>query len=86
MKLITVTASAPAHWAPYLVNGDGCGLDPDDADAAEKFADWLLGADWRGGGISAGDDEFFAWQHDAARFGVLGATCCEYSALVESVS
>lgn len=81
-----VTATAPAHWACYLVNGDGGELDPDEADQVEEFADWLLGEKWRGGGISCDGEEFFAWRHSATRFGVGGATCLEYSALAwESV-
>jgi hypothetical protein len=83
MALIPVTGTAPAHWACYLVNGDGSELEPDEADNAEAFADWLLGRPWRGDSISCGDSEFFAWTHDATRFGVGGATCVEYVGLVE---
>ena len=84
MTRFTVTGTAPAAWACYLVNGDGCELDPDEADLAEAFADWLVGGHWKAGAIvSCSAESFFAWQHDATRFGVGGADCLEYVALID---
>ncbi len=83
MALIIVSGTAPSHWACYLVNGDGSDLEPDEADKAEAFADWLLGRTWRGDPISC-EDAGFMWTHDAMRVcGALASDCQTYSALVE---
>ena len=72
----TLTATAPEHWASYLVNGDDSGLSPEDKAQADKFAAWL------GGGIVKCKDAGFMHTHDAQRIcGTLAATCCEYIAL-----
>lgn len=79
-----VTGTAPSHWAAYLVNGDGCELEPDEADKAEAFADWLCGRPWRAGMIVSCDDAGFMWSHDAMRVcGALASDCQTYTALVE---
>lgn len=77
-RLETVTATAPAHWASYLVNGDDSGLEPEEKRQAAKFAAWL-GA-WPVDCSEAG----FMWTHDAMRVcGALAAECESYTALVE---
>lgn len=85
MARTIVTGTAPSHWACYLVNGDGSDLDPDECDAAEKFADWLVGGTWKRGGIVSCEDAGFMWSHDAMRVcGTLASDCQTYYALVES--
>lgn len=82
--MMTVTGTAPAAWASYLINGDGSGLEADEADKAERFADWLVSGQWQTGSIvSCSDDEFFCHRHDATQFGALAAMCVTYTALVE---
>lgn len=77
MALVTVMATAPSHWACYLINGDADSLDLLEQTEAIAFVNWL-GA-WPVGLEDAG----FMWTHDATRFGVGGADCCTYTALVE---
>lgn len=77
--MTTVTGTAPAYWASYLINGDASGIDDSDVEQADKFAAWL------GGNIvSCSDDSFFAHYHDARQFGTLAADCLEYTALIHT--
>lgn len=83
--LIPVTATAPAYWAPYLVNGDASGLEPAELRAADAFSAWL------GGPVaSCSHESFFAWQNDGRRAALRaglpdigGSDCLEYMALLE---
>jgi len=67
--------TAPAHWAPALVNGDDSGLDPEDAKAA---ADWT--ASLAPGHVAGTEEEgpgFLRW-HDAAPFAPYAADCAAF--------
>ncbi len=84
MTLEIATGTAPSHWACYLITGDGSSLEPDECDAAERFADWLLGGDWVHGSIVSCEDAGFMWSHDAMRVcGALASDCQVYTALVK---
>jgi len=80
-----ITGTAPAYWAPYLINGDSEGMSESEIRAADTFAEWLGGRL-----VSCSESEFFAWNHDARgaalRSGLCdigGATCLEFTALIE---
>lgn len=68
------TLTAPAVWASYLINNDASGIQPEDVTACDAW----LEAEGLGWPIDCGEDDFFAWRHDAFKFMPLGATCCEY--------
>jgi len=76
MNLEPISATAPSAWAPYLMNGDSSGLEPDEIAAAESFVRYL------GAWPCECEDAGFCWQHDASRFLPLGADCQIYTALV----
>lgn len=83
MSLETITGSAPAYWASYLINGDAGDMSDSDIAQADAFAAWL------GGYIvdctseeSESHPGFTRW-HDAAQFGTLAADCSLYTALIE---
>lgn len=78
-RLVPISGSAPDYWASYLVNGDASALEAEEKAQADRFAEWLGGAI-----VDCSEDSFFAHRHDATQFGVLAATCCTYTALVES--
>ena len=87
-KFKTVTGIAPSFWAVYLINGDATIFDyqttPDNPDAADKeLAQADAFAAWLGGHIVDAVDYGFAWSHDATRFGVKGADCQTYTALIQ---
>ena len=77
-KLEPITATAPSHWAPYLVNGDDSGMESYEAREADAFAAWL------GGSIVSCEDAGFLRHHDAQQFGTLAADCQTYTALIKS--
>lgn len=72
----TVTGTAPSHWACYFINGDSSGMTDEEIAAADAFAEWL------GGDIVDCEDAGFMMHHDASQFGVGGADCQTYSALI----
>lgn len=76
-KFDTVTATAPAHWAVYFINGDASGMEDNEIAQADAFADWL------GGNIVDCQDAGFIHYHDAYQFAPFGADCQEYTALIE---
>lgn len=82
MALATITGTAPSFWANALINGDWSQISTEESIQVSKFRDWLISGDSRGSIVSCGD-EFFSRHHDATQFGVLSATCCEYTALVD---
>lgn len=68
--ITTVTATAPAHWASYLINGDASSLDyyntptSDEGDKEIALADAF--AKWIGGNIvDCSEDTFFSRYCDA---------------------
>lgn len=76
----TLTGTAPSHWACYFINGDSSGMEDSEIELADKFAEWL------GGSIVGCEDAGFMHHHDASQFGVGGADCQTYSALIEKDS
>ncbi len=84
MALKAVKGIAPSSWASYLVNGDASSfdLDPDEGTAEKAKADAF--AAYMGGPIVSCEDAGFCWAHDASRFGVKGADCQTYTALVKA--
>lgn len=80
MTLETVEATAPAAWACYYINGDSDGLESEEMQAADSFADWL-------GGVPVScEDAGFIWQPDSFRFWPFGADCQTYTALIKKDS
>ena len=41
MRIETITGTAPACWASYLVNGDASGIDEDDIKQADQFVTFM---------------------------------------------
>jgi len=76
----TVTGTAPSHWACYFINGDSSGMEDSEIEQADAFAEWL------GGDVVSCEDAGFMHHHDASQFGVGGADCQTYSALIEKDS
>lgn len=79
MPLTLVSATAPSHWAPYLINGDDSGMAPEDKAQADAFVRRLD----CGLPVSC-DDAGFLWRHDARNECDLGADCQTYAFLVEN--
>jgi hypothetical protein len=75
-----VTGTAPSYWACYFINGDVDGMDDAEIAQADAFADWL------GGNIVGCEDAGFCHHHDATQFGVGGADCQTFTALVDRES
>lgn len=72
----TITATAPSHWAPYLINGDDSGLDARELLTIDA---WLANS---GLGMPVScEDAGFCWHHDAMPF-ALAADCQTYTFLV----
>lgn len=75
--------TGPAAWAPYLINGDASGLDPESRLAADT---WTAREGVRIVGTEPDAEPFFSWagrlyvpEQDAAGF-----TALEYIAELES--
>ena len=82
-KLETIFGNAPSYWASYLVNGDSSGLEQEEIEQADKFAEWLGGNIVDCTGEHDDDHPGFMRYHDAQQFGTLAADCSRYTALVE---
>lgn len=52
IRVQTRTESAPAHWAPLLINGDASGMHPDDIDEAQSWEACIADDGWRVSGVS----------------------------------
>lgn len=77
MNIETTTATAPAYWASLFINGDGSGLEGDDEQAANAWAESLL--PWVIVGIDDDNESGgFMRHHDAAAFYPLAADCVAY--------
>lgn len=73
----TIEATAPSHWASYLINGDDSGLESSERQAADA---WIAR---EGMGMPAScDDAGFCWNHDAEVEAPYGADCQTYVFLV----
>lgn len=70
----TETRTLPAHWAPYLINGDATGLD----DSDEKECDAYMEREGLPAPVDCGE-AYFAWRNDANR---LGGDVCEFTFLI----
>jgi len=77
MRLIVKTATAPSHWASYLINGDASGMNDSEIAACDA---WLARAGL-GTPVSCADAGFMRW-HDAANEMLLAADCQTYLFLV----
>jgi hypothetical protein len=74
MRAIELTA--PSHWAPYLINGDDSGLEPEELENAKRWLKYnTLGLP-----VSCEDAGFMRY-HDATAF-ALAADCQTYTFLV----
>lgn len=73
----TIEATAPSHWASYLINGDASGLSDDD----ERQADAWIAREGLGMPATC-EDAGFCWRHDAFNECPLGADCQTYVFLV----
>jgi len=82
-KLAPIYGNAPSYWASYLVNGDSSGLEQEDIEQADKFAEWLGGNIVDCTGEHDDNHPGFMRYHDAQQFGTLAADCAQYTALVE---
>lgn len=78
MPLEPVKGTAPDYWACYLINGDSDYLSEEERAAADKFAEWL------GAMPCDCEDAGFIWRPDSFRFWPYGATCQEYTALIQT--
>ncbi len=73
-------ATAPSHWAPYIVNADPSGLSEQDIEQCDKFVAWLIGTDAYMTGHTR--DLGFMVRCDASQFGVLATDMTEYQAIL----
>lgn len=75
--MATFTYTLPAHWAPYLINGDESGLSVMEALQIEGF---LAGEGLFTNCLSCTDEEGdFRTYHDATPYGVLACNCLAYT-------
>lgn len=77
MKIEKLEATAPSHWAAYLINGDGSSLDGKEQKTANLFVSVCLSGNWP----VACEDAGFMRAHDATQFGVLASDCQTYVSL-----
>lgn len=77
------TATAPAHWASYLVNGDASGIDEADIAAADTFLDYCLAGWEKEGGEAHGptDVEECGFMHSTDGSN-LGCEAAQYTFVV----
>ena len=72
-----INATAPSHWASYLINGDSSGIDQSNVDATDQ---WI---ERQGMGLPVScEDAGFMWTHDACVECPLGSDCQTYVFLV----
>lgn len=73
MGLQVETATAPAWWACYLINGDASGMESGEVESVDR---WIESMGW-GLPVSCEEDVGFTRWHDASRF-ALAADCATY--------
>jgi hypothetical protein len=68
-----IRLTAPSHWAPYLINADASGLEPEDIDLIDHWI-WTqtLGAPIDAEPIG------YQWHHDAYNLLSQGAECSDF--------
>ena len=77
-KLKTETYRLPAHWASYLINGDGSAFSLyDDGDAELQAIDRWTEANNLGFCIDCTNEAEFRWRNDGPT-GHLGGDCLDY--------
>jgi hypothetical protein len=92
MSIEITTATAPAHWACYLLYGDASGFDYYDTPAdnagerdkadCDRWVDRLSAEGWR---ITCPDGEpYFAWYNDAYGSRRCGCEVLEYTLIREA--
>lgn len=88
MKFDTLTVSLPAHWLPYLVNGDPAGLGNAEYVALCRWeADTLREFGHVAYCLPSPDAEpYFARYHDAAEYGVLACMCHDVTLAFETAA
>ena len=78
--MLTIEKMLPAHWACYLINGDGSGLEDSDIAACDEWLDaHKLGASTID--VSEEHPEFH-WRHDADEF-CLACDCVLFTFYVQ---
>lgn len=77
----TTTLTLPAHWASYLINGDGSSLylNQDQGEEEIDLIERLLEYEGAGNCISCTEKSQFRWVHDATGFGALSGDCLTYT-------
>ena len=80
MKLEAIEYTAPAYWAPYLINGDASGFEDDEQAACDAWID-SLGI---GEPVSCEPADEFAASHDAWQFWPYACATERYTFLVRS--
>lgn len=78
-KLEVIEATAPSHWASYLINGDSSGLEDDDIAQCDAWIE----REGMGTPVSCEDAGFIRW-HDANKECPFAADCQTYVFLVPS--
>ena len=59
MTIMTITL--PAHWAPYLINGDASGLDDGEQAIVDRAIERECGREWTI--VSCDDEDRFTWSY-----------------------
>lgn len=77
--MATITATAPSHWASYLINGDASGLDDDEKNACDAW----IAREGLGDPVDCSDAGFIR-AHDAFREWPLASDCQEYTFIVRA--
>lgn len=77
MALQVMTATAPSHWASYLINGDASGMEGEE----QAQCDAWIEREGLGLPVSCDDAGFMTW-HDARTECPLASDCQEYTFLV----
>ncbi len=68
------TITAPTHWAPRLINGDGSGYERDELAVIDTFARSV-----EGGIVDCDTQPFFTRYHDAWRVWPFACEAFEYT-------
>lgn len=69
------SATAPSHWASFLINGTTNSLDAVEKEQALRFVEWL------GGWPVSCEYVGFERNHAGVQFGALSSDCCSYTTL-----
>jgi len=81
-----ITLTAPAHWAPYLINGDQSDMSESEIDSIITFLEreGMYNTETQSGPIypvSSQDVGFLRW-HDAFKESPYASNCEEYTFLI----